>query len=502
MKKQLLLGALLVGSFLTANAQNNCGGAVAVTPGTYTVGTIDGTYQAGCWQAAAATPAGEWYSFTATENALVRVNTNIAANTNPNLDTRVSVFTGTCSNLTCYAINDDVDAANEEYLSDLEFPAAAGVTYYIMFDNRWSALGFDFELSVTPTSCFTPAGFQYVEAPTTTTVSISWTAPAVGAPEGYQFEYGPLDYEQGNGAINTIDVMDGTEVNLTDLTASTDYSFYIRSFCGGTDYSEWIGPISFSTEFTAADLAYTYGFETPSLGGWSILNAATGSTWETMPAAGTAFTPQEGELAMSAGAFGAISDAWLFSRPLNLTGGEVVTVTYYVRERAGAGNGGVNNLRVTVGDDNTVAAQTTTIKPLAEIVNNEWIQETATFTAPSTGVYYIGFNYTAPAQAQANFGWVTLDNVQISSVAGVEENAVSQLAVFPNPATNVINIANASSSLVNGVSVVDINGRTVKTVKFDGVAEAQINVSDLASGMYIMNISTEKGTVTKKVVKN
>ena len=79
--------------------------------------------------------------------------------------------------------------------------------------------------------------------------------------------------------------------------------------------------------------------------------------------------------------------------------------------------------------------------------------------------------------------------------------AATSFSVFPNPATNLINVASADA-LVNGVEIIDLNGRTVKSVKFDGVSEAQVNISELSSGVYMMNVSSDKGTTTKKIVKN
>ncbi|WP_185965514.1 T9SS type A sorting domain-containing protein [Flavobacterium zepuense] len=85
--------------------------------------------------------------------------------------------------------------------------------------------------------------------------------------------------------------------------------------------------------------------------------------------------------------------------------------------------------------------------------------------------------------------------------AGLKDVTASKLSVYPNPATNVVTV-NGADALVNNVAIVDINGRTVKSVKFAGVAEAQVNVSDLASGVYVMTIASDKGTTTQKIVKN
>lgn len=93
-------------------------------------------------------------------------------------------------------------------------------------------------------------------------------------------------------------------------------------------------------------------------------------------------------------------------------------------------------------------------------------------------------------------------SVTADGVAGLNENLASKFSVFPNPTNNVINISNAENILVNGVDIVDLNGRTVKSVKYDGVGTAEINISELSSGLYMMNVSSDKGMTTKKIMKN
>jgi hypothetical protein len=116
-------------------------------------------------------------------------------------------------------------------------------------------------------------------------------------------------------------------------------------------------------------------------------------------------------------------------------------------------------------------------------------------------------NATTGAPANAASQEFLIDEVfaraQADLSLSVKENAISsKFSVSPNPANNVINITNADNMLVNGVTVTDLNGRTVKNVSFEGVATAQVNVADLASGMYILNVTSDKGTATKKFVKN
>jgi hypothetical protein len=153
-----------------------------------------------------------------------------------------------------------------------------------------------------------------------------------------------------------------------------------------------------------------------------------------------------------------------------------------------------------------------------QFVNGDYGKKTVQYDLPvitADGDYYIGFEHVVTdfaadvkfdptvAVASAKQGGILLDKIRlVETVLSNDEFFSSKFSVSPNPANSVINIANADNMLVNGVTVTDLNGRTVKNVSFEGVASAQVNVSDLASGMYILNVTSDKGTATKKFVKN
>ena len=103
--------------------------------------------------------------------------------------------------------------------------------------------------------------------------------------------------------------------------------------------------------------------------------------------------------------------------------------------------------------------------------------------------------------AVALFDNITLTATNSDTLSN-NEVISSKFSISPNPANHVVNITNADNMLVNGVTIADLNGRTVKNVSFEGVANAQVNVADLASGLYIMNVTSDKGMATKKFVKN
>lgn len=111
---------------------------------------------------------------------------------------------------------------------------------------------------------------------------------------------------------------------------------------------------------------------------------------------------------------------------------------------------------------------------------------------------------TNTSSASAWFDNINVKTSDVDTLLGVHDVVATTkgFSVYPNPTTGIINVSNADNMLVNNVSIVDLNGRTVKSVKFNGATDAQVNISDLASGVYMMTIASDKGTTTKKIVKN
>ncbi len=100
------------------------------------------------------------------------------------------------------------------------------------------------------TSCVQPTGITS-SAVTQTTATISWTASVSTPSGGYQWEV-RTSGAGGSGATGLVasgtTAAAVTTANVTGLTANTDYNVYVRSDCGGSDFSAWGGPASFKTD--------------------------------------------------------------------------------------------------------------------------------------------------------------------------------------------------------------------------------------------------------------
>ena len=77
---------------------------------------------------------------------------------------------------------------------------------------------------------------------------------------------------------------------------------------------------------------------------------------------------------------------------------------------------------------------------------------------------------------------------------GVGENEIVDVAVYPNPAQNLIIIRANDDSPLQRVDLYDVTGQLIISS-----TDTEINVSELESGIYFVNILTEKGVVTKKI---
>ncbi|PRX15349.1 fibronectin type III domain-containing protein [Nonlabens ulvanivorans] len=94
----------------------------------------------------------------------------------------------------------------------------------------------------TPASCLIPTALSAANI-TATSVDLSWTSGGSGE-ASWEVEYGVDGFTQGAGNIITPAT---NPYNLNGLTANTAYDYYVRANCGGGDFSEWVGPYSFTT---------------------------------------------------------------------------------------------------------------------------------------------------------------------------------------------------------------------------------------------------------------
>lgn len=91
-----------------------------------------------------------------------------------------------------------------------------------------------------------------------------------------------------------------------------------------------------------------------------------------------------------------------------------------------------------------------------------------------------------------------IDDVRMGTTLGVDDFSASKFSVYPNPVTDILNVKSAAS--VDNVTVYDLLGKVVLQVNPGKISPA-INMSNLASGAYLVKVTIGNSSKTVKVLK-
>ena len=94
--------------------------------------------------------------------------------------------------------------------------------------------------------------------------------------------------------------------------------------------------------------------------------------------------------------------------------------------------------------------------------------------------------------------YFALDNLTFSppSYAGISEELTQQVAIYPNPTVGIFTVKSSAGSL----KVYDLSGSLVSETKTTGVQH--INLQNLDSGVYLVELTTSTGSTRTRVIKN
>ncbi len=87
-----------------------------------------------------------------------------------------------------------------------------------------------------------------------------------------------------------------------------------------------------------------------------------------------------------------------------------------------------------------------------------------------------------------------------STGVDIETTTADAVNVYPNPSTDVINIATEGGTTLTQVQLFDITGQLVKSLELESVVNASLDVSDLPTGIYHLEMNSSEGKLkTSKV---
>jgi hypothetical protein len=115
--------------------------------------------------------------------------------------------------------------------------------------------------------------------------------------------------------------------------------------------------------------------------------------------------------------------------------------------------------------------------------------------SPTKGRTYLDtiLGYMCPRVALIN-GDITMESLSVNQTL-----PTSAAAVYPNPATSEVTIRVDAKYTVTSICITDITGREVLVANAKNTVS--LNLETIQAGYYIVNVQTNSGTISTKLIK-
>ena len=261
-----------------------------------------------------------------------------------------------------------------------DLSAYEGQNIYIAFQaislNQWELYIDDVTIDGNP-ACPDPTALTATNI-TATSADLGWT-DATGSL--WDIEWGTTGFTP-TGTPN----ITGTTTNphnLTGLTAQTAYDFYVRTDCGGSGTSNWVGPFTFTTACNAFTVPFVENFNSTSTTQtcWTVINNNNDADAWNMDYTSNPLNGDE-VAAMYTDINGGNNDDYLVTPTLTLTGNERLRFHYRVQSA-----GEPNDFQVTLSTTGVgVGNFTNTLMPLTTVSNTTYQEQIINLSAYSGNV--------------------------------------------------------------------------------------------------------------------
>ena len=80
---------------------------------------------------------------------------------------------------------------------------------------------------------------------------------------------------------------------------------------------------------------------------------------------------------------------------------------------------------------------------------------------------------------------------------------ISTVSIYPNPASNTLNVKSSNNSFIKNISIYDLKGSIALTKNITSLTETNISINSLQSGIYMVKVTSAKGiSIIKKLIVN
>ncbi|MDD2635183.1 MAG: Ig-like domain-containing protein [Bacteroidales bacterium] len=363
-------------------------------------------------------------------------------------------------------------AYNTTYTVLIPTGAISDGTDNLGYDVTWS-----FTTALDPTACNDPSNIIISDI-TAFEASVTWTENGIGAE--WFVNYGPVGFDpETEGTTLTAST---TTQALSGLTENTTYEVYVQANCN-PETSAWAGPVEFTTLHDCSapitTLPYTTDFTTEEPC-WVIDQTNATETW--------AWDSGAAEFICQYDENGQLQEELLISPKFDLsTISDNIAVTFTWNASyywaVDPENGYDMFLKVSTNGTDWVELWNETDEGVFENWTDYITTVTANAYAGEPSVWF-AFNYYAPVGDGA--AW-SIKDFTVDVVSSSKLDNISEISVYPNPANNVINVANAENE---NIVVLNMLGEVVANIS-NASSNQAIDISNLSNGTYFVKVNSE-----------
>ncbi len=382
--------------------------------------------------------------------------------------------------------------------------------------NNLSTWAGPYTFTTLPLPCPSPSSLGATQI-TQNSAELFWTT---GGAANWDLEYGLSGFTLGSGTrISTTT----PSYAMSGLTSGTDYDFYVRDSCGVGHVSSWAGPHTFTT------LSVPLPCPSPSsLGASNITQTNARLSWITGGISiSNNWDVEYGLFGFTLGSGIRISTTISFYTVSGLTSGQ--SYQFYVRDSCGVGHvsswAGPHTFR-TLGclaptglNLHTITEITATVSWTSGGASN-WNIEYGPINFPlGSGIFL--YNVSSPrtlrglkpntfydvyVQDSCNVGNVSnwAGPLSIKTIIGIDELLERSFRIYPNPSEGVFKLE-FSSSLGEDmeIRITNMMGQIVledEIESFSGSYRKRLEMGAYRSGVYLLQLITERATVNRRII--
>jgi len=131
-------------------------------------------------------------------------------------------------------------------------------------------------------------------------------------------------------------------------------------------------------------------------------------------------------------------------------------------------------------------------------LKDNYLNQSTLLTNGSTYSFQVNFNQAGDATLNSD----RFELMMSANNLSVDEDLAQVFQLFPNPTSSILNVKWNSTETIASILIYDNLGRTVKEIEATENFNHQINLAELNTGLYVIQVNTINGkTFTQKIVK-